>query len=44
MKTENCVKQKNLSVLTSSSLLPLGNSNKFDCSRLLAAFRFHLSV
>ena len=28
------------SVLTSSSLLSLGNSNKFDCSRLLAAFTF----
>ena len=29
------------SVLTLSSLLPLGNSNLFDCSRLLADFRLN---
>ncbi len=32
------------SLLTSSSLLTLGNSSKLDCSRLIAAFTIHSSL
>ena len=32
------------SVLTSSNLLSLGNSNEFDCSRLLADFTFPFTL